>query len=177
MNFRKKYLYFGIFLTILLGIYYPNNKVFANDITINNIFNKNIYNTLNKTNNNYKFSFLHSKRILNEDLNNDSESELKIFKIDNVYSYFKVWINNTGDHYIDATISKDPINGIPLGLFGIEPHSSSSFYVPLPLFYDNDSFLNNLTDIYVSIVSEPGYKLSGSIVVRKSTNEEELFNN
>ncbi len=165
MKFNKKLLFTSIFLVILLQISQINNKVFANDTVYNNISNLSDNNSLD---NNYKFN---SKIILNEGLTNDDGSELKTFKVEKNDLYFKVSINNKSDHYYGAILTKDKVNGEIFGEFGINPNSSSSFIVP---FYVYNSNLSTFKNIYVSVFSQSGYKLNGSITIQVYTNNSDI---
>ncbi len=155
MKFNKKFLCTSIFSAIFLQISQPSNTVFANNI--NN--NRYIYNILNKTNNDYKFSFLHSKRILhedlnsnnnkkefNQDLNNNDSSYKKFFNIYNDYPYFKIFINNTSDYYYNVVISNEIEPEKILEKFKINPHDYLNFSIPKNLYqdYENLSSINNL---------------------------------
>lgn len=178
MKLNKKFLHIGILL-IILQISISNITVFANNTSNNDILNMDS----NKTNDNY----FTSKRIFNETLNDTEGCELKTFNIYKDYPYFKVWINNTSEHTYIAVITKDNEVGKILGKFKINPHSKSSFNVLTEYYSDKNKNIiitklpydNNINSIpfetiVVSVTSESGYKLKGSMSVRISSNKNDL---
>lgn len=151
-------MYAGIFSVILLQSTPAIINVFAaNNISVTN-------NNIQINNNNNNYETYSSKYVDGRSISGKTGDYEKSFYISDSYSWYKVWIQNTSDHDYTVDITNDSPVGNLLKSFKVKHRSAG--YVILKRGKDGDK--------YVSVTSESGYPLSGSVAIREATVKSDL---